>query len=392
MGLTVPSTGVTAGPLYANEINNDLAILDAHNHTLGSGVQITPAALNINTALSMQDNSLTFIESLQFQAQTSVGSLATLYVIGLDLYYNDGNGNVVRITNNGSIVGPFGTITGLPSGTASASYISGTFVFQAANNTAANIDGASYILRNSTANSFGLTLSAPNSLAGDYSLVLPSIPSQTNVMTLDTSGNMSSITYDAVGQDMSAVGANAIAASMNTTGTNSIIATMGAAGAQQIATNMGTTGANTIAANRTRPIGSAIGDIANTTGCGVFVFTSTTNVAVTNQTVTLTTSGRPIMITFGSDGGNGSGQASFVSANGTGMNISIINTTGGYGVIAQYFETNYFGVGGGALNMPASLVGIDFAPAGTHTYTVYVNSPTGAAQSVNYCRLNAFEL
>ena len=316
MGLTVPSTGVTAGPLYANEINNDLAILDAHNHTLGSGVQITPAGLNINTALSLQDNSLTFIESLQFQAQTSIGSLATLYVVGLDLYYNDGSGNVVRITDNGSIVGPFGTITGLPSGTASASYISGTFVFQAATNTAANIDGASYILRNQTPNSFGLTLSAPNSLSGDYSLVLPSIPSQTNVMTLDTSGNMSSITYDAVGQGMTSIGSNAIAASMNATGTNSIIATMGAGGAQQIATNMSTTGANTIgvnmnstganavAASRTRAHSSVvgIGGVAVCGSTGIFISASTGAVTMTNQSLSIQTSGRPVQVMFVPDG------------------------------------------------------------------------------------------
>jgi hypothetical protein len=41
-------------------------------------------------------------------------------------------------------------------------------------------------------------------------------------MTLDTSGNMSSVTWDTVGQDMTSIGANAIAVSMNSTGASSI--------------------------------------------------------------------------------------------------------------------------------------------------------------------------
>jgi hypothetical protein len=92
-----------------------------------------------------------------------------LYVIGADLYYNDANGNQVRITQSGSVTGATGTITGLPSGTASAAYnsiIDETFIFQSASNTAANIDGGSVILiREVAANANAVTISSPTALS-----------------------------------------------------------------------------------------------------------------------------------------------------------------------------------------------------------------------------------
>ena len=92
-------------------------------------------------------------------------------------------------------------------------------------------------------------MAPPNALGANYQLTLPTIPAQTNVMTLDASGNMGSITYDQVGSSMSATGANAIAASMNATGANTIASTMTTTGADTIAAKIDTTGANAIASH-----------------------------------------------------------------------------------------------------------------------------------------------
>lgn len=200
MNLIVPTVSVDPGPDWANNINASLSILDQHNHAPGSGIQITQSGIALSPAATTYD-SLTFntsnayaLRSVRFTAQSSALALTTdigcLYESGVDLYYNDGSGNQIRITQSGSVAGSSGTITGLPSGTASAAYAAGTFIFQSATNTPANIDGGSYVFRNVVANSKGLTLNPPNSMAADYSLVLPAIPGATNFLSIDSSGNI----------------------------------------------------------------------------------------------------------------------------------------------------------------------------------------------------------
>lgn len=218
MNLLIPGVGTEGGPQYAQDINNDLSILDAHDHSNGSGVQITPSGLNINTALSINAHSLTNVGLLNLTALSSTPSVnQSIYSSGVDLYFLDGSGNPIRLTQGGSIVGTAGSITGLPSGTASASFASGTFVFQSATSTAANIDGGSFVLRNNTALSKGLTLAPPSAMAANYSLVLPLIPAQTNVMVLDTSGNMGSSTYSSVfASGITEANANSVMANVTT--------------------------------------------------------------------------------------------------------------------------------------------------------------------------------
>lgn len=194
MSLTLPGVGTESGPDYAIEINNDLSILDGHDHTSGYGTPVPTAGININADLSLNGFNLTTSRTLRLQTQTSTPAQSTdlgiLYRLGSDLYYIDGSGNNIRITQSGSVSGSAGTITGLPSGTASASYGSGTFTFQAATSTPANIDGGSYILRNNVASSKGLTLSPPSSMGADISMTLPALPGSQKIMTLDNSGNM----------------------------------------------------------------------------------------------------------------------------------------------------------------------------------------------------------
>ena len=200
MNLPVPVVGVDPGPDWATQINNCLALIDSHTHATGSGVQINPSGININADLSIAGNNLTLVRSTRFQNQTStlsgVSDLNCAYSSGTggDLYYNDGSGNKIRLTQSGSIVGTTGSIGGLVS-PASATYIpaSQKFVWQSAANTAANLDCGSVIFRNITASSYGLTLAPPSSLALNYTITLPAIPAASgNFLTIDTSGNISS--------------------------------------------------------------------------------------------------------------------------------------------------------------------------------------------------------
>ena len=199
MNLPVPITGVDSGPDYANNIGACFLTVDGHNHTAGSGVQISPAGLNINSDLTFQGNNATNLRTTRFTPQLSAipnsgSDVGELYVVGNELYYNDvTGGHQIAITSNGSVTGASGTITGLPSGTAGAAYnsVSGTFVFTSASNTAANLDCESVLLRNSTASSKALTLNPPASMSANYSLTLPlAASSATSFLQIDTSGNI----------------------------------------------------------------------------------------------------------------------------------------------------------------------------------------------------------
>ncbi len=195
MLLPIPIVGTEPGPQYATDINSCLTIIDGHNHTPGLGVQVPTAGLNINADLSFGAFNAYNLRSVRFSPQVSPlalsDDLGCLYESGVDLYFNDGLGNQIRITQSGGIAGTPGSIANLTP-PASASYVSlsSTFVWQSAANTPANMDAASYIFRNLTANSKGLTLSPPAAMGADYSITLPALPSSQKFLSMDATGTM----------------------------------------------------------------------------------------------------------------------------------------------------------------------------------------------------------
>lgn len=196
MNLPVPIVGQSAGPQYALSIDNCMILIDAHNHSPGYGVQINPNGIDINSDLPFNNNNLITARSVRFTPQSAVLSftpdVGCLYEVVNDLYYNDGLGNNIRLTQAGSIAGTSGSIANLVA-PASATYVSltQTIVFQSDTNVAANLDAGFIILRTAAASSPGLTLSAPASIASDYSIALPLLPVTTLPVQLDSSGNMS---------------------------------------------------------------------------------------------------------------------------------------------------------------------------------------------------------
>jgi microcystin-dependent protein len=195
MALPVPGVGTEGGPTYATYVNKCLTIIDGHNHSIGSGTQITPSGLNLNADVSIQGNNLTLARSIRLAPQASVlvgsSDLGCLFEVGPDLYYNDGSGNHVRITQYGAVAGTPGSIANLVS-PASASYSSAakTFTFQSAALTPAILDGASITLRNLTASSYGLSLQPPT-LTNDVTITLPPIPASNLPVSIDNTGVMS---------------------------------------------------------------------------------------------------------------------------------------------------------------------------------------------------------
>ncbi len=197
MNLVIPTVGSENGPTYAFDINTSLTLIDQHDHTSGNGVQITPAAININSALSFATNFATDVAGISLYAQGSTPSTsATIYESGVDLYYKDGNGVPIRITASGGIAGSPGSISNLTS-PASAAYVSGSssFVWQSNTSIAADMDFGAAIMRNLSPNStYALTLQPPAALSSNFSITLPTLPIATGFLTMTSSGVISGAT------------------------------------------------------------------------------------------------------------------------------------------------------------------------------------------------------
>ena len=194
MGLNVPVVSTTPGPQYAQDVNASLNKVDTHNHTSGQGVQVPTAGLNINANLPMNTFGLSNASIIGLVSSALPATNGTLYRNTDDLYFKDGAGNNVRITQGGSVAvsGAIG-FTGLPFGTAGASYnnLNQTFVFQSATNTAANVDCGSVTLREVVAAANGVTLASPLALAGDYTLRMPpALPINTEALLVSSTGSI----------------------------------------------------------------------------------------------------------------------------------------------------------------------------------------------------------
>lgn len=369
MNLAIPVVGVDLGPDWAFNVNNNFSFIDQHNHSAGSGVPINPGGLNINSDLTFNGNNAIGLRSLRLNSQASPISavspdLGILYQSGVDLYYNDGSGNQVRITQSGGVAGSPGSISNLTS-PASASYVSAnsTFVWQSAASTPANMDFASAILRNLVANSFGLTLNPPSAMTADFSITLPTLPSVLSYLTIDASGNM------------------------------------GTQNADQIAAAMTTTGVNLIANERTRTTGSTvgIGGVAISASCGSFSTTTGGSVPVTNLSVTITTSGRPVQLMLIDDGSVSGG--SYIAS--IAINIALQTTETLFSLYRGTTQlTNQLLSLSGASSFifgiyePSSIINfVDIVGAGTYTYTLQTGNLTANTQSqVLFAKLVAYEL
>lgn len=186
MFLRIPSVGADEGPDYAININYDLLnIIDTHDHTTGRGAPLTPLSFDINTNLSFNNHFATDLAGLTLIAQSITPTTGTVYRSVNDLFFVDGLGNNIRITQAGGIAGTPGSISGLVA-PASATYSPGsqTFVWQSNINIAANMDAGSLLLRNLSPNStFALTLQPPAALASNYAITLPLPPAGPGVLS-----------------------------------------------------------------------------------------------------------------------------------------------------------------------------------------------------------------
>lgn len=364
MGMPVPVVGVDPSPTWASLLVTDLGIIDSHDHTTGNGAPLTTSSITVNANFPFAGNSITGLKALIFTSQTvpipaSGIYLDALYVSGVDLYYNDGNGNQVRVTQSGGIAGSPGSISNLTS-PASASYVAGStkFVWQSAATTSADMDFGAAIMRNNTASSFALTLQPPT-LGSNYSITLPALPASQKIMTMDASGVMAA----PYSLDNSTIVASA----------NVIGVPAGGIGTTQLAA-LSVTNAKLAALNYTL-----------SSSCGTFSTTSTSYGTVTNFSISLTTSGRPVSFQLVPDGSTSDANPS--TAFSTGSSTMFWRVARDATVVAV-------GQWGTSINVPvAAMAGTDFgASAGTYTYTFQIRSSSSNNVGISYAKFFVQEL
>jgi hypothetical protein len=377
MSLVEPGIGVTTSTTWAAYINANFSTLDGHNHAAGSGVQIQPNGLNINVNLPFQGNSATGLNSVAFAgAVTGTPSTLSVYSNGTDLFYKDSGNNSIQLTKSGGPNAGTGNIQNLPStpiGGAGISWINSTATFQFlldAGTAGANADIGSLILRYPgsypTPTGSYIALEVPTSLSASYSLMLPTaLPSVYGLMTVSSTGVLTTLPLTS-----GTIGSSYQIAQVNSAGTSLTFATQ----IQQ---------ANLPTINKVLSSSSSS-----------YTSTSTTLVAVTGLSASITTSGRPVAVTLVPDNTT----AAFLQTTSDGPTalFSIqINRDSGSIYLAQ-FQNQAASTGGiiVAQMLPGAVFVLDTPSAGAHTYQVFVATglSTGSAVSVNNCKLQLYEL
>ncbi len=393
MNLPIPTVSVAPGPQWASYLNSSLTLVDQHDHTPGKGVQLTPDSFDINSDFSLNENNLLDVRSIRLSIQNAVFSdpadINALYDVSGDLYFSDGSGNQVRITQSGNVAGTPGSIANLVS-PASASYVSGnqTFVWESDATVPANMDAGSLILRNISAASFGLTLSPP-SLASNYTITLPALPLSTKVLSISTSGALATSVAGAVGTVDIADGAvTAVKLASDSVTTVKILdlnVTTGKINDLAVTTGKINTAAVTQAKKEIRTTGTTVGagGVAVSNSSGSFSTSSGSYVDVTNLTVTIITLGNPVVLKLVA--GGTSGDESIITLSG----ISTLKFLRGATSLPEYNMSNVST--GGTVSIPSSAIQyMDIPAAGTYTYKLQAKST--ASVDINYAKLVAYEL
>lgn len=194
MNLDLPVVTETLGPLWAAQLNEALEILDEHDHA-SIGKQIPTAGLNINANLDFNGYKPFDLLSTQYTSQLAALTGATnansVYVSGGNLYYTNGSGTAVQITNGGALVSTPGTTSSFEYDTINTNITispSDTYVFIATDTSAARtitlplasavVEGRIYMIKdvtgNANANNITIAVSGSDAIDGGTSYAMDS--------------------------------------------------------------------------------------------------------------------------------------------------------------------------------------------------------------------------
>lgn len=407
MNLSLPTPSSTLGPTWASMLTAALDLVDAHDHTSGKGVPIPTAGLELDEDLGFNGYNATLLRSARFSDQAAALAAATdlgcIYAVGGDLYWNNGDGTAVQITDGGSLSATsLGGISGLPSGTASAAFAAATFTWRSATNQAATMDVGPVVIHDTAASAKGVTVKSPTGLAADFSITLPAaLPGSTSFLRLSSSGVLSAdaapdgTTIEVSGSALQVKAGGIGATQLADNGVTTAKINASAVTTAKIADANVTTAK--LAANAvTRAKLESVGQQVSSASAGQST-SSTSWTNVTNLSVSITTTGRPVIVACVSDAGLANGDTG-------GFRFSQDASVGGYSGFLRVLVSGSASTSIGQFkftaplgevnDIPASSVWALYAPAaGTYTLQLQMRVDNAAASiATGFPRLVAYEL
>ena len=364
MGMVLPVPGTTgalgtvaSGTSWLELLNSALAIIDQHTHAPGSGAAVTSSGISINGDLPFNSHNATGMRTTRF-TPIALGALGTsdvgaIFVSGSDLYYVDTAGSVVRLTASGAVAGTPGSITSLAS-PAAVTYSAGSkqFDFTSQSGVRAALLAGPLSIYDPVAAGNSARIKVPSGLASSYALTLLSaLPAGQSFVTIDASGAV----------------ATPIAYSGGITSTN--------------------IAPNGVARSNLPLVGQQL-----SASSGLFGTTSTTAVDVTGVSVSITTTGRPVVIMLVPDGSLALACIGPQSRGATGI-FGTYAILRGSTLVGQCVVGTVSGDGNSISAPPGSVAMIDAPVAGTYTYKLQTwSNDTSGGSYVQYVKLLAFEL
>lgn len=421
-GSRVPSAGLN--------INSDLA-MNNFNLSLPRAVRYTSQSATLGTANDKNQ----------------------VYVVNGDLYYNNGSGTAIQLTSGSTLnASSVGAISGLGGTTAAETYsdITKTFTFTQSSGVTAKIAAGDLSIYENVSSANPVVIKSPTSLGATYTMTLPTgTPASKKIVTMAASGALAA-DYDADnstlevssnnlrikdgGVTQAKMGARATNSYSTLTATVSIaspavvttptnhglsvndpvvFSTSGALptgitagtvyfvtatpsattfriGATAGGADINTSGSQSGTHTETRVTTS--GNVALSLSSGGFTSTSGSPADVTNLSVSLTTTGRPVMVFLQGDGAGATTSMGLTSSNfGASFNIYLIRGASQL----DFISVSNTITGSTAVTWtvpPSSYRFVDFPAAGTYTYKIQTSVGTSDTVSFTNVKLIAYEL
>lgn len=199
IGLITPVQGADRGT-WDDKINAAFALVDAHDHTSGKGVQIVSAAININADLGWGGFGITALGKISFSAIAAPsGGSKNLFVSSADneLYWRTNAGVNVKLTNGasinttlvGGIVGDYSTVG------AEVAFVDADQVYTFKDQSSPTkkwariASGPVRIYENDTTESVYVEHAVAAALAAPYTVTWPAaLPASTKLMQISSTG------------------------------------------------------------------------------------------------------------------------------------------------------------------------------------------------------------
>lgn len=245
MGLVLPTRGAPGAGQWGDTDDANSARVDAHDHSPGKGVLITPAAISINADLPLNSSwGITAANRISFASVASPSTNKSLFVSdgtgGLtasELYWRSNTGTAVRLTAGSALnVAAFaGGIGGdyTAVGAAVAFDDAGDrYTFKQQSNVWARMaSGDVRLFETGTSESIFVGLAAPGALASSYTITMPlTAPTAgTRPVQMSTAGVLTAGDSDNVqiGGTLGATGAATLSSTLTVNGISTLNGTVG---------------------------------------------------------------------------------------------------------------------------------------------------------------------